>query len=422
MAQKPGGVAPLAGVRVLALEQMQSLPYGTQLLARLGAEIVKIEHPVTGEAGRGALPAMNDPFGRPVGNTFLRNNLGKLSVGVDLKDPRGRDLVLRLAPRFDVVCENFRASTMDRLALGYDDIVTVHPSVVYLSVSGFGHGDDDRYEDWPAYAPVVEAMGGLYEFKREPGVAPISSPVGSLGDTASSLYAVIGVLAALRHRDRTGEGQYVDIAMYDAMVALGDAGINYWSMGLRDGGRAPLINHAFLASNGYFVMQVLRRHQWERLANLLDEPGWLTDPRLAQPSDWFDHLDDVVRPAVERWAAARTKFAAAEALGRAGVAAGPVNTPGDVIADPHLRRRNMIVAMDRVDGVADPILSPGNPVKMSRLVEDESSRVPWVGEHTSQVLREELGLSDSELEVLRTNGVISDDGGAVALRVDEVED
>jgi len=203
---------------------------------------------------------------------------------------------------------------------------------------------------------------------------------------------------------------------------LAYAGINYWSMGLRDGGRAPLINHAFLASNGYFVMQVLRRHQWERLADLLDEPGWLTDPRLAQPSDWFDHLDDVVRPAVERWAAARTKFAAAEALGRAGVAAGPVNTPGDVIADPHLRRRNMIVAMDRVDGVADPILSPGNPVKMSRLVEDESSRVPWVGEHTSQVLREELGLSDSELEVLRTNGVISDDGGAVALRVDEVED
>ena len=329
---------PLQGVRVLALEQMQALPYGTQLLARLGAEIVKVEHPITGEAGRGALPAMNDPFGRPVGNTFLRNNLGKRSIGVDIKDPRGRDLVLRLAPRFDVVCENFRASTLERLGLGYDDVVTVHPSVVYLSVSGFGHGDDSRYDGWPAYAPVVEAMGGLYEFKREAGVAPVASPVGSLGDTASSLYAVIGVLAALRHRDQTGEGQYVDIAMYDAMVALGDAGINYWSMGLLDGGRAPLINHAFLARDGYFVMQVLRSHQWERLAGVLDEPTWLTDPELGRPSDWFDHLEDVVRPAVERWASTRSKFVAAEALCQAGIAAGPVNTPGDVIADPHLQQ------------------------------------------------------------------------------------
>lgn len=412
MAQGPGAAGPLEGVRVLALEQMQALPYGTQLLARLGAEVVKVEHPVSGEAGRGALPAMDDPYGRPVGSTFLRNNLGKRSIGVDLKDPRGRDLVLRLAPKFDVVCENFRASTVDRLGLGYGDIVTVHPSVVYLSVSGFGHGDDSRYGDWPAYAPVVEAMGGLYEFKREPGVAPIASPVGSLGDTASSLFAVIGVLSALRHRDRTGEGQYVDIAMYDAMVALGDAGINYWSMGLLDGGRAPLINHTFLASDGYFVMQVLRPHQWERLAGVLDEPTWLTDPRLARPSDWFDRLDDVVRPAVERWASTQSKFAAAESLCRAGIAAGPVNTPGDVISDPHLKQRNMIVAMERTDGVAEPILSPGNPVKMSRLVERDPERVPWVGEHTSQVLRHELSLSDDELEALRTARVISDDGAA----------
>jgi len=415
------GTAPLDGLRVLALEQMQSLPYGTQLLGRLGAEIIKVEHPLTGEAGRGALPAMNDPFGRPVGNTFLRNNRGKRSVGIDLKDPRGRDLVLQMAPRFDVVCENFRSSTVDRLGLGYDDIVAVHPSVVYVSVSGFGHGDDSRYEDWPAYAPVVEAMGGLYEFKREPGTAPISSPVGSLGDTASSLYAVIGVLAALRHRDRTGEGQYVDIAMYDAMVALGDAGINYWSMGLLDGGRAPLINNAFLASDGYFVMQVLRQHQWERLAQLLDEPTWRTDSRLARPSDWFDHLDDVVRPAVERWASTRTKFAAAEALARAGIAAGPVNTPGDVIADPHLHARNMIVSMERVDGVPDPILSPGNPVKLSRHTEPAMSRVPWVGEHTSQILHEELGLSDDDLEPLRAARVISDDRAATERLTPEVE-
>ena len=165
MADGPGGAAPLDGVRVLALEQMQALPYGTQLLTRLGADVVKIEHPITGEAGRGSLPAMNDPLGRPVGNTFLRNNLGKRSVGIDLKEARGRELVLRLAPRFDVVCENFKAGTIERLGLGYDDVAAVHPGVVYLSVSGFGHDQGGRYREWPAYAAVLEAMGGLYEFK-----------------------------------------------------------------------------------------------------------------------------------------------------------------------------------------------------------------------------------------------------------------
>ena len=196
--------------------------------------------------------------------------------------------------------------------------------------------------------------------------------------------------------------------MYDAMVAFGDAGMTYWSMGLLSGGNAPLINHTFLAQDGYFVMSVLRRYQWERLADLLGETRWLTSPELERPSDWFDHLDDIVRPAVERWAASRTKLEAAELLSLAGIAAGPVHTPGDVIADPHVRRRNMIVEMPRTDGVSDPILSPGNPVKLSRMAARGHGRVPWVGEHTEQVLRDELGLTVDELDALRIAGVISD--------------
>jgi crotonobetainyl-CoA:carnitine CoA-transferase CaiB-like acyl-CoA transferase len=401
------GRTPLEGVRVLAIEQMQALPYGTQLLSRLGADVVKIEHPQAGESGRASLPSMADPYGRPVGATFLRNNLGKRSVGVDLKDPQGLDLVLRLASRFDIVCENFKAGTADRLGIGYNAVSAVNNSVIYLSVSGFGHQPTGAYTGWPAYAPVAEAMGGLYEFKREPGTAPIASPVGSLGDTASSLYAVIGVLAALRHRDMTGEGQFVDIAMYDAMVALGDAGITYWSMGLEQGGRAPLINHAFLAKDGYFVLQVLRRHQWEKLAALLQQDHWLTNPDLERPSDWYESLESVVRPVVEAWASTMTKMEAAQTLTDAGIAAGPVHTPGDVINDPHLRQRDMIVEMTRSDGIASPIMSPGNPVKLSRMPEDSPQRVPWVGEHTDEVLREELDFSDDELSLLRSAGVIS---------------
>src|SRR5689334_23036965 len=129
---------PLDGIRILAAEQMQALPYATQLLARLGAEVVKVEHPVDGESGRGALPAMDDPEGRRVGATFLRNNLNKRSVGLDLKSPRGRELFMDLAGHFDVVGENFKAGTMDRLGLGYEDLAARHPALIYVSVSGFG--------------------------------------------------------------------------------------------------------------------------------------------------------------------------------------------------------------------------------------------------------------------------------------------
>jgi len=401
------GHAPLSGVRVLAIEQMQALPYGTQMLSRLGADVVKIEHPETGESGRASLPSMADPYGRPVGATFLRNNLGKRSVGIDLKDPRGLDLVLRLAARFDIVCENFKPGTADRLGIGYQAVAAINPSVIYLSVSGFGHLTTGAYAGWPAYAPVAEAMGGLYEFKREPDTAPIASPVGSLGDTASSLYAVIGVLAALRQRDLTGEGQFVDIAMYDSMVALGDAGVTYWSMGLHQGGRAPLINHTFLAKNGYFVMQILRQHQWQKLATLLEQEHWLIDPDLEGPSNWYDNLEPVIRPAVEAWASTMTKMQAAEILTHAGIAAGPVHTPGDVINDSHLRQRDMIVEMTRSDGIASPILSPGNPVKLSGMMQEPTSRVPWLGEHTQEVLRDELDVTDDEMTSLRRAGVIS---------------
>src|SRR5699024_10092797 len=148
---------PLEGVRVLALEQMQALPYATQLLGRLGAEVVKVENPRGGDSGRGSLPAMTDPDGRSVGATFLRNNLSKRSICVDLKSPEGRQLILDLAPHFDVVAENSKAGAMDRLGLGYDDIAAVDPRVIYVSVSGFG-ASGSPYHRSPAYAPIAEAM------------------------------------------------------------------------------------------------------------------------------------------------------------------------------------------------------------------------------------------------------------------------
>jgi formyl-CoA transferase len=398
---------PLDGVRILALEQMQALPYATQLLARLGAEVVKIEHPKGGDLGRGSLPAMTDPDGRSVGATFLRNNLNKRSICIDLKAPEGRDLVLRLAPHFDVIAENSKAGAMDRLGLGYTDLAAVHPGVIYLSVSGFGNTTDSPYGSWPAFAPVVEAMSGIYEFKRTGDDPPLVAPVGALGDIGAALYAVIGIQAALRQRDRTGRGQLVDIAMLDAVVAMTDIVSNFWSLGLRGGNLAPLIMHGFRANDGWFIVQVGREPQFATLAELVGQPGWPTDPRFATRQGWIEHLDDVIRPAVETWAADKTRLAACEALSAAGIAAGPCFTDDEVVADPHLAMRDMLVELPRTDGVADPVLIPGNPVKISGVAEGPETRIPWLGEHTDEVLTTELGLAASELATLRASGVIA---------------
>jgi crotonobetainyl-CoA:carnitine CoA-transferase CaiB-like acyl-CoA transferase len=397
---------PLDGVRVLAAEQMQALPYATQLLARLGAEVVKVE-PLDGESGRGSQPAMVDPHGRSVGATFLRNNFSKRSVAIDLKADRGRELFLRLVPNFDVVAENFKAGTMDRLGLGYDVIAALHPAAIYVSVSGFGNRDSP-YGDWPAYASIVESMSGIYDYLRRPDERPRANPVGALGDISSALFAVIGVMAALRHRDRTGLGQRVDVAMLDATVAMTDIVMNLASLGpARMAYPAPMILDSFRAADGWFVMQLVREHQFERLAAVVGHPDWVGDERFATRAGWGEHLEDVIRPGVEHWASTRTKFAAARELTAAGVAAGPVLESTEVIADPHLAASNMIVEMERTDGVDGPVLVPGNPVKLSRVAEGPEMRVPWVGEHTDDVLRAELGLDDDELAKLAADNVIA---------------
>ena len=399
---------PLDGIRVLAAEQMQALPYATQMLARLGAEVVKVEHPVHGESGRASTPAMLDPEGRKVGATFLRNNLNKRSLGIDLKSPDGRDLFLSLVGGFDVVAENFKAGTMDRMGLGYDVIAAAHPRVIYLSISGFGNAADTPYRDWPAYASIVEAMSGIYEYKTGSDRPPVTIPVGALGDISSALFAVIGILAALRHREHTGVGQYVDVAMLDAMVAMTDVVTNFWSMGVRPepGKGLEVICEGFRASDGYVVVQISREHQFGALADLVGRPEWNQDPRFENRAGWAPHLDAVIRPAVDAWASKRTKLEAASELTAAGIAAGPSNAAPDVIADPHVAARNMLVEVPRTDGVTPDVLVPGNPVKMSKVSEGPETRVPWVGEHTDEVLRAELGIDDATLAALREQHII----------------
>ena len=406
-----GGPRPLEGVRVLAIEQMQALPFATQLLAFLGAEVVKVEHPEHGESGRGSRPQITDRDGRRVGATYLRNNLSKQSVGIDLKHPEGVALVKRLVPHFDVLAENFKADTMDRLGLGYAALAAEHPALVYVSISGFGHGPTP-YADWPAYAPIVEAMAGLYEPNRKPGEPPPVVVAGALGDNASALYAAIGTLAALRQRDATGRGQHVDIAMFDAMVAMTDMVPFMWSVGeppsAATAGRTGIVG-AFQASDGHFVMAIFREHQFEALARLLGQESWCDDPRFATREGWAEHRESVVRPALEGWAASRGKLEVCSILCGIDIPAGPSNVAEDLVADPHVTRRNMLIEVPRPDA-EQPMLVVGNPVKLSDASEGPVRRYPSLGEHTEVVLRETLGLETSEIESLARDGVISPTG------------
>jgi crotonobetainyl-CoA:carnitine CoA-transferase CaiB-like acyl-CoA transferase len=405
MSSPPACPRPLDGVRVLAAEQMQALPYATMVLARLGADVVKVEPP-GGESGRQSQPAVLDGTARPMGATFLRNNLGKRSVAIDLRTEAGRDLFLRLAPRFEVVAENYRSGAMARLGLGYGEVRAVHPSVIYVSVSGFGHDEHSPYAGWPAYASIVEAMSGIYDYTRRPDEPPRANPVGALGDISSALFTTVGIMAALRHRDRTGQGQHVDVAMLDSTVAMTDIVANLASLGQpRLPFPPPYILDTFRARDGWFVMQVVREHQFERLARTVGHPEWLDDGRLATRAGWGEHLEGVIRPGVETWAASRTKVEAARGLMAEGVAAGPCATSRDVLDDAHLRARDMLLEVPRTDG-GRPVIVPGNPIKLSAVAGPDDQRLPCAGQDTDAVLSGELGLGDDELDRLAGAGVI----------------
>lgn len=398
---------PLEGVRILSLEQMQALPYATQLLARLGADVVKVEA-LSGESGRGAQPGMTAPNGEFVGATFLRNNLDKRSITVNLKSDAGKQLILDLAKKFDVFAENFKGGALHRMGLGYDVVSAVNPRLIYVSVSGFGNSNSP-YDGWPAYAAIAEAMSGIYDYMLSgPDETPRPNPVGALGDISSALFATIGILTALRHRDQTGEGQYIDVAMYDAMIAMTDIVTSMGSLGIdRLGEQKNLVCDPFRASDGWFVVQIGREAHMQKLSELVGCPEFLTDERMSTRRGWALHVDDILRPGIEKWAKDLTRLQACEQLSAAGIAASPIQTSPEVRRDPHVLQRNMLIEMERTDGEEPPLLIPGNPIKMSKVAEGPDVRMPWIGEHTRSVLHEELGLDDADIDALAADGVIT---------------
>jgi crotonobetainyl-CoA:carnitine CoA-transferase CaiB-like acyl-CoA transferase len=401
---RPG---PLAGLRVLALEQMQALPFATQLLGFLGAEVVKVEHPVTGDSGRGSRPALVDVDGREVGATYLRTNLNKRSLALDLKHPEGVALLKRLVPRFDVFGENFKPGTLDRYGLGYRDLSALHPGLVYVSISGFGNLGHSPYRERPAYAIVAEAMGGLYELMREPGDPTRLGSAGALGDIGTGLFAAIGVLAALRERERSGRGRHVDVAMFDAVISLLDLVPFMHSMGIPRMTRSALagVFDVFACRDGRFVAQAVRDHQLAKFAQLVGHPEWLADPRLAAREGWTEQLEALIRPAVEAWARDKAMAEVVDAFTKAELPAAPSYAAEDIARDPHVAAHQMLLEVERPDG-GPPLRIAGNPIKLDGAAPTPAQRWPALGEHGAAILREELGLADAEIERLRKSGAI----------------
>lgn len=399
---------PLEGVRILAVEQMQAMPFGTQLLARMGADVVKVEHPTRGESGRSSLPSITDVDGSEQGATFLRNNLAKRSLGLDLKNPKGAALFKKLVPAYDVVVENFKPGTMERLGLGYETLAEIHPGVVYVAVSGFGSLRETPYGSWPAYACVPEAMSGFYSFRPEEGRRPNIGVAGAIGDIGSGLFAMVGLLAALHQRNQTGCGQKVDVAMMDAMISIMDMVAFGPSIGIHDQSLKawPGILQCFDARDGMFVLQVGREHQFEALADLIGCPEWKSDPRFATRQGWSENIEPVIRPAVEAWAADKTKLEASRILAESGVVAGPSYEGHDLLDDPHVESHDMICEVP-VEGRDAPVRVHGNPIKFSASPEGPIDKWPLIGEHTTEILEGDLEMDAEELDALRGEGVIT---------------
>jgi crotonobetainyl-CoA:carnitine CoA-transferase CaiB-like acyl-CoA transferase len=251
---------------------------------------------------------------------------------------------------------------------------------------------------------VAEAMSGVYQWARQPGQRPVINPVGGLGDIGSGMFLVVGILAALLQRQSTGQGQHVDVAMFDAMVAIADVVPSLASLGATD--RIPgAIVTTFEAADGDVVVQVSREHQFERLARTVGHPEWIDDERFATRQGWIDYLDSDIRPAVEGWSRNLRKLAVCETLAAAGIPCGPCNTPEEVLADEHLAQHGMLVQFDRGDGATYAV--PASPVHLSRMAAIPDHRSPWLGEHTDAVLTQVLGFEAPGIKELRDAGIVA---------------
>jgi crotonobetainyl-CoA:carnitine CoA-transferase CaiB-like acyl-CoA transferase len=378
----------LEGVRVLELARFQAGPRGGMMFSDLGAEVIKIER-LGGEETR-----KNPPMVRGQSIYFTVYNRGKKSICLDMRTPRGKEIFSELVKKSDIVLENFRPGTMQAMGFAYEQLHALNPGIILVSVSGFGQYGP--YRDRPAFDPLGQAMSGLMTLTGQ----PVGQPVGtafSLVDRTTALHATIGALAALRHRDRTGEGQVVDVCLLDSALTMVEIPTSYYlATGTEggEGGRPP-----YRARDGWVVISAIGRDMTGRLMQLVSGSTADTTPINSGMANTDDR-----RKLLEAWCAARTVDEICTALLEAGVPVGPVKTIPEVAQDPHLWEREMLIKME--DAVAGEIYVPGVAIKMSA-TPGHAGPVPTPGQHTDEVLGRLLDYNEKTLTELRHEKIIA---------------
>jgi crotonobetainyl-CoA:carnitine CoA-transferase CaiB-like acyl-CoA transferase len=386
---------PLSHVRVLDLSRIMAGPWSTQILADLGADVIKVERPGVGDDTRAwGPPFLKDGQGKLTRESgyYLCVNRGKRSITLDLDKPEGQKVVHAIAARSDIVVENFKAGTLKRYRLDYESLKAVNARIIYCSITGFGQTGPKR--DAAAYDFMVQAMGGLMSVTGErdgmPGAGPQKVGV-PIVDLMTGMYAAVGVLAALARRNETGEGDYIDLAMLDVQTAfLANQAMNWLLTGdapKRGGNRHPNIQpqDVFACSDGFIALAVGNDGQFAKLAQALGCPEWANDERFAtNPARVSNHalLDPLLREAF----ATRTRAELVDKLGPSGVPCSPINTVPEVFAEPQVRHRQMLRQLPhptagRVPQVVSPLSFANAPLKYERAP-------PLLGEHTDDILRE----------------------------------
>jgi crotonobetainyl-CoA:carnitine CoA-transferase CaiB-like acyl-CoA transferase len=412
-AQNAAMAGPLSHLVVLDLSRVLAGPWCTQLLADLGAKVIKIEKPSSGDDTRSwGPPFLKDLHGRDTGEAayYLSCNRGKKSVAVDFTRREGRDLVHDLARNADIVVENFKVGGLTKYGLDYASLSALNPRLVYCSITGFGQ--TGPYSERAGYDFIIQGMGGFMSVTGErddlPGGGPQKAGI-AISDLMTGMYACNAILAAIAHRDAGGSGQHIDVSLLDTQVAMmAVMNMNYLVAGVVPGrlGNAHqniVPYQVFACADGHVILAVGNDAQFARFCDVAGKPEWAADPRYSVNAERVRRRDELV-PMIEAVMRTRTQMGWLEALEAVGVPCGPINRLDQVFADPQVRARGM--RMDLAHPLSGTVPQVGNPLKLSATPVAYTQAPPLLGEHTASVLRERLHLSDRALEELAVSRVI----------------
>lgn len=392
------GEQALEGIKILDLTRILAGPYATMILADMGADVIKIERPGSGDDSRAYGPYVNEESAY-----FMSLNRNKRSMTMNLKSEDSIELFLKMVKEADIVIENFRPGTMEKLGIGYDILKEINPRIIYASSSGFGH--TGPYRERAAYDAVVQAMGGVMSITGELNGKP--TKVGtSIADITAGLYTTIGILSALQYRNRTGKGQKVDIAMLDTQVSLLENAIaRYYALGQEVpkplGNRHPSIIpfEDFETSDGSIMVAAGNDSLWKKLCEALGLSELAEDERFKTNFLRGENYDEL-RPLIAEPFKEKTTDEWIEILNEYGVANGPINDIERILKDPQIKAREMIVDIEHPK--AGVMTIPGVPIKMSETQGEVREPAPLLGQHTEDILRE-FGLSEEEIEEMKKN-------------------